>query len=108
MRNRNVNGPIELSQNRWVRRSGHLSLAISLFLVAFFSLANAGITKYVPLLGATGVSVIGIYAATLLREHADRLDINGKSAGQTVIRCAIALPLLLTVAFAILLGIQLS
>lgn len=108
MRNRNVNGPIELPQNRWVRRSGRLSLAICLFLVTFFSLANAGITKYVPFLGAIGVSVIGMYAATLLRERADRLDLNGMFAGQTVIRCAVALPLLLTVAFAILLGIQLS
>ena len=103
-----VKAPTELAQNKWVRRSGRLSLAMSVLLAAFFSLANAGVTNYVPFLGAIGISVVGMYAATLLRERVDALDLNGAFPSQSVIRCAIALPLLLTVVFAILLAIQLS
>ena len=64
-------------QNRWLRLSSRLSWVISIWSMAFFGLANAGITKYVPFLGAIGVSLVGMYAASLLRERAERLDING-------------------------------
>ena len=103
-----MDGPIQFMQNRWLRLSSRLSWVISILSMAFFGLANAGITKYVPFLGAIGVSLVGMYAASLLRERAERLDINGMFASKAVIRAAIALPLLLAVAFAILLTIQLS
>jgi hypothetical protein len=48
-----------------------------------------------------------MYAASLLREHAERLDINGMFASKSAVRVAIALPLLLAMAFAILLTLQL-
>ena len=95
-------------QYRWVRRLSSLSLVICFFLMAFFSLANAGITKYTPFASATGAFLIGLYAATVLRERANRLDLNGLQASRSIVQCAVALPVLLILAFAILLTIQFS
>jgi len=100
--------PIQHSQNKWVRLSGRLSFVLSILQMGFFSLANAGITKYLPFFCAMVVFVAGMYGATLLRERAEKLDINGYLATKADNLSAIAIPLLLIIAFAMLLIIQME
>ena len=102
----NVQRPTELPQNRSVRRSGRLSLCLSIGLVAVFSLMNAGVTNYVVLVGAIGVSLTGLVASTQLIDRAKALNRQGLFASAALTRFAIALPLFLCAAFAILLAIQ--
>ena len=98
----------ELPQNRVLRWSARISLVMSSFFFAFFSLMNAGITNYTVFGGATVVFLVGIYASSRLKEIAYRLDLRSKFAGPADIRRAIALPTLLAGAFLILFALQFS
>jgi hypothetical protein len=98
----------ELPQNRLLRWSARISLVTAVFILAFFTLANAGITNYTVFAGATVVCLLGLYASTRLKEIAYGLDLRSKFASPAAIRCAIALPTLLAVAFLILFVLQVS
>ena len=98
----------ELPQNRLLHWSARISLLMSIVFVAVFSLMNAGITNSLVIGGAIGVCLVGVYVSTRLKEVACGLDLQSKFAGPANIRCAIALPVLLAVAFLILLALQFS
>jgi hypothetical protein len=98
----------ELPQNRLLHLSARISLVMSIFFVAVFSLVNAGIANYQVVGGAIGVCLVGVYASTRLKEIARGLDLQSKFARPADIRCAIALPMLLATAFLILLALQFS
>ena len=99
--------PIEQPQNKPLRRSGQLSMALSIFLIGFFSLANAGVTNQVVFLSAIGVGISGVYASTLLKERANSLDLKSAVPSPAIMRFAVCLPILLVLAFTALLALQL-
>ena len=98
--------PIQQPQNKPLRRSGQLSMALSIFLIGFFSLANAGVTNQVVFLSAIGVGISGVYVSTLLKERANSLDLKSVVPSPAIMRFAICLPLFLLMAFTGLLALQ--
>lgn len=101
-----LQSPAQLPANQPVHRSGKLSLAMCVAVLGFFALGNAGVTNWRALGGAIAVSLVGMYASMLLREKASALDLRSIEASSTLLRAATLLPLLLFVAFLILLVLQ--
>jgi hypothetical protein len=101
-----MQAPTKQPQNKPVRRSGQISLALSIFLIGFFSLVNAGVTNRMVFVPAIGVELSGVYASTLLKDRADSLDLKSAVPSSAILRFAISLPFLLLVAFAGLLALQ--
>ena len=101
-----MQAPVEQPQNKPVRRSGQISIVLSIFLIGFFSLVNAGVTNWVVFLTAIGIGLSGVYASTLLKDRADSLDLKSAVPSPAIVRSAICLPFLLLVAFAGLFALQ--
>ncbi|MDP1694632.1 MAG: hypothetical protein Q8L34_03765 [Candidatus Woesearchaeota archaeon] len=98
--------PTQVLANQPLHRSSKLSLVMCVAMLGFFALGNAGVTNWSALGGAIAVSLAGMYASMLLRERASALDLRSIEASSTLLRAATLLPLLLFVAFLVLLVVQ--
>jgi len=102
----NLQNPTQVLANQPLHRSSKLSLVMCIFMLAFFALVNSDATNWNVFGGSIAVSLAGMYASTLLREKAGALDLRSIEASSTLLRAATLLPLLLFVAFLVLLIVQ--
>lgn len=102
----NRQSPTQILTNQPLHRSSKLSFVMCILMLAFFALANSDATNWNVFGGSIAVSLVGMYASTLLREKAGALDLRSIEASSTLLRAATLLPLLLLVAFLVLLVVQ--